>query len=193
MSFDKVLIELVKTFENSSQSMGSIRYSSVEVPSSKIALRISGQIEHFYKHIIMEKKPTLGGDFSMQFFEPEKLKDALVGWRWIGPQGIEDPSWSKDYIIFADRNGDALFCDVSDDKCPVYGSIQKVNYQLSLSLCDFINAINKSIDIEKNEFNNETTDEDFNHLPDYLAAIDKELVNIIPRQLADNFKYFYFG
>lgn len=128
----------------------------------------------------------------MQFYELQQLEEALIGWRWIDAQHNEDPSWDADYIIFAERNGDVLFCDFSLDECPVYGSIQKVNYKLANSFEKYFNAMIIAIDVEENEFNNETVDDDFNFLPNYLLSIRNKISNIIELENVNNFMNFYF-
>lgn len=192
MSLNLALQGFVQRFKNSDQAMGLIELSQEVIEVNVKNITISGQLEFFYKHIILKDKPTLGGDFYMQFYELHQLEEALVGWRWIDTQHNEDLNWNAEYTIFAERNGDVLFCDCSLEQCPVYGSIQKENYKIADSLESYFNVINIVIDIEENEFNNETVDDDFNFMPGYLLSIKNKISNILGGENVKNFMKFYF-
>lgn len=193
MSIELALKSFVNAFKKSDQSMGSIEYVEYEKEIETINLKVKGQLYFFYKHLTLKDKPTLGGDFFMQLFEPKQLNDALKGWLWVDDLNQKDPNWSENYIIFAERNGDVIFCDCSLEECPVYGSIQKKNYKLSSSLEKYLETITLAMNIEENEFNNETCDDDFNFLQDYISSVRSKILGVISPECTENFINFYFN
>ena len=193
MSIEKILSELVSTFNKSQNSMGVMRFSEKEQIKNRLSFPLTSQLGYFYSHIILEDTPTFGGDFFIQLFEVEKLDEALDGWKVISTNNSKDPNWSKDYIIFAERNGDVLFCDTSVSECPVYGSVQKRNFQIANSLSEFFTVFIEAIRIEEKTLNNETTDDDFNHKPEYLSAIEKKISESLSKEFMQGFYYFFFG
>lgn len=188
MNIDNALREFVKTFQNSSKSMGVMKYSQEELTKENINPPLNGEILYFYNHVILEDKPTFGGDFFLQFIERDELKSILSGWAVPGDR----LGWSDDYIIFSERNGDVLFCDSSDNESPVYGSVQKKNYKLTNSLSDFLIIYSRLINLEEVDFAGNTTDDDFNYKPEYLSKVKEELNNSISSELVDDFMYFFF-
>ena len=81
------------------------------------------KFDFFYSHLILNDHPTFDGAFIIQIVEPQELNKMLSGWRVQN-----DTTWRDEYIIFAERNGDVLFCDTQNITSPVYGSIQKRNF-----------------------------------------------------------------
>jgi len=193
MPIDEILKKLTHTFDNSENSMGVMKFSEKEQQKNRLSIPLTSQLGYFYSHIILEETPTFGGDFFLQLFEVEKLDEALDGWKVIRANNTEDPNWSKDYIIFAERNGDVLFCYTSVSECPVYGSVQKRNFQIANSLSEFFTVFIEAIRIEEKTFNNETTDDDFNHKPEYLSAIEKKVSESLSQKFTQGFYYFFFG
>ena len=188
MFIDNVLRKFVEIFKNSNKSMGVMRYSDDRLTGDKINLPLTGEVLYFYDHVILEDKPTFGGGLFLQFIEKNELKNILSGWK--NPN--EMLGWSDDYIIFSERNGDVLFCDSSDNKSPVYGSVQKKMYKLTDSLSDFLIIYSKLVELEEIDFGSDTTDDYFNYKPEYLSKIKDELNKNLPSDLVDNFMYFFF-
>ena len=187
MFIDNRLRKFAETFQNSNTSSGVMKYSITKLKAEKIDLPLTGEILYYYDYIILEDKPILGNDLFLRFIERNKLKNILDSWD-------NDPEWKDSYIIFADRDGDVLFCDSSDIKSPVYGSVQMKMYKLTDSLSDFLNIYSKLIEVEEIEFGGDVADDDFNHKPEYLLRIEEELnKNLSSKLFVDNFMYFFFG
>ena len=187
MFIDNRLRKFAETFQNSNTSSGVMKYSITKLKAEKIDLPLTGEILYYYDYIILEDKPILGNDLFLRFIERTKLKNILSSWD-------NDPEWKDSYIIFADRDGDVLFCDSSDIKSPVYGSVQMKMYKLTDSLSDFLNIYSKLIEVEEIEFGGDVADDDFNHKPEYLLRIEEELnKNLSSKLFVDNFMYFFFG
>ncbi|MCF8582545.1 hypothetical protein L2X67_22480, partial [Enterobacter ludwigii] len=68
----------------------------------------------------------------VQIIEPHEFNRILSGWRVKN-----DTTWYDEYIFFAERNDDVLFCDAKNIASPVYASIQKRNFIISDSLAVF--------------------------------------------------------
>ncbi|WP_370577520.1 hypothetical protein ABX014_21835 [Snodgrassella alvi] len=187
MFIDNSLRKFAETFQNSNETIGIMQYSNTKLNADKIDLPLAGEILYFYDHIILEDGPILGNDLYIRFIEKNQLKNILDGWD-------NDPEWKDSYIIFAERNGDVLLCDSSDIKSPVYGSVQMKMYKLTDSLSDFLDIYSNLIKVEEVEFGGDVADDDFNHKPEYLLRIEKELnKNLSSKLFVDNFMYFFFG
>ena len=187
MLIDDALRKFVEIFQNSNSSLGIMKYSNTKLKADKIDLPLTGEILYFYDHMILEDGPSFGGDLHIRVIERNQLKNILDGWD-------NDPEWKDNYIIFAERNGDVLLCDSSDIKSPVYGSVQMKMYKLTDSLSDFLDIYSNLIKVEEVEFGGEVADDDFNHKPEYLLRIEKELnKNLSSKLFVDNFMYFFFG
>ncbi|MFH2253485.1 hypothetical protein ABK734_06770 [Enterobacter sp. KE9933] len=111
----------------------------------------------------------------------------LSGWRVQN-----DTAWHDDYVIFAERNGDVLFCDIKNITSPVYGSIQKRNFIISSSLADFLDSFCSAIEIEQSKYDGDVTADDFNFREDFLKDIDLMLKNKRKDVEAEGFKQFFF-
>lgn len=189
MLIDNALRDFVDAFHKSKNSLGIMDYTPNEQDNSSINFSLNGEVSYFYSHLILKDGPTFGGDFFLQFIEKEKSDAIQEGWRVTG----ETPDWNENYIIIADRNGDALFCDLSDKKSPVFGSVQKEIYSLSGTLSEFLNVYSKLIKIEEEEFLDETTDDNLDYKSEYLSRIEAELNKNISSKFTDDFMYFFFG
>ena len=187
MLIDDALRKFVEIFQNSNSSLGIMKYSNTKLKADKIDLPLTGEILYFYDHMILEDGPIFGGDLSIDVIEKNQLKNILDGWD-------VNSEWKDSYIIFADRAGDVFFCDSSDIKSPVYGSVQMKMYKLTDSLSDFLNIYSKLIEVEEVEFGGDVVDDDLNHKPEYLLRVEEELnKNLSSKLFVDNFMYFFFG
>jgi hypothetical protein len=189
MTIDSSLQNFIETFQKSKRSMGIVSYSKENLGYSNHDIPLHGDMLYFYEHTILEDKPTFGGDLFIQIIERDDLGSIQSG--WLTPSGTND--WNKNYVIFAERNGDVLFCDVSEDNSAVYGSVQKKIYKLTNALKDFLDIYSALIELEENEFECDTTDDDFNYKNDYLLRVKEILNNNLSSDLVDNYMYFFFG
>ncbi|ENR9722592.1 hypothetical protein ACEYZD_000482 [Klebsiella aerogenes] len=189
MTIDSSLQNFIETFQKSKRSMGVMSYSEENLGCSNHDIPLHGDMLYFYEHTILEDKPTFGGDFFIQIIEMYDLGNIQSG--WLIPNGTND--WDKNYVIFAERNGDVLFCDVLDDNSAVYGSVQKKVYKLTNTLGDFLDTYSALIELEDSEFECDTTDDDFNYKNEYLLRVKEVLSNNLPTELVDNYMCFFFG
>ncbi|EOT8834620.1 hypothetical protein ACNENL_003969 [Escherichia fergusonii] len=189
MIIEHSLHKLVDAFQNGSNNSGEVIYSRNEVSIHPITPPLNGEILYFYRHLILRDIPIVGGTCYLIFIESNKLLIALEGWRI--PCDTND--WSDNYIIFAERNGDVLFCDLQDINSPVYSSIQKRNRKIADSMGTFLNVYSTIIELESTIFNYNTMDDDFNIIPDFISAVRNELDKKLTGEQKENFIHFFFG
>ncbi|NUU69205.1 hypothetical protein HQN64_24430 [Enterobacteriaceae bacterium BIT-l23] len=193
MNIDEVLHNFVDCFNNSPQSLGELKYTSTKLSGDKLALPLKGELLYFYEHLEMIDNPAFGGDLFLELISGQNLVKALSGWRWIGQNNNIDPNWSENYIIFANRNDDVIFCDIADGNSQVYGSVQKKNIKLADSLKDFLSVFHDLVKIEEIDFQCETTDDDFNYKLDYLERIERKSEEHLSDEYSKNMFHFFFG
>ena len=187
MNIKNAVQDFVIKFKMNDLNMGEIDYTDDENETS-FPVNLNGEIRFFYSHLILNDHPTFDGAFFIQIVESQELKEMLSGWRVQN-----DTAWHDDYVIFAERNGDVLFCDTQNITSPVYGSIQKRNFIISNSLADFLDAFCSAIEIEQSKYDGDATDDDFNFREDFLEDIDLMLKSKLKDVEAEAFKYFFFG
>lgn len=171
MHIKNTIQDFVNKFKMIDLNMGEIVYTDDENEIS-FPVNLNGEIRFFYSHLILNDHPTFDGAFFIQIVEPQELKEMLSGWRVQN-----DTAWHDDYVIFAERNGDVLFCDTKNITSPVYGSIQKRNFIISSSLADFLDSFCSAIEIEQSKYDGDVTADDFNFREDFLKDIDLMLKN----------------
>ncbi|MGG7523004.1 hypothetical protein ACQ3G4_16675 [bacterium BS0013] len=187
MHIKNTIQNLVIKFKMNDLNMGDIDYTDDENETS-FPVNLNGEIRFFYSHLILNDHPTFAGAFFIQIVESQVLNDMLSGWRVQN-----DTTWHDEYVIFAERNGDVLFCDTKNITSPVYGSIQKRNFIISNSLADFLDAFCSAIEIEQSKYDGGASDDDFNFKEDFLKDIDLMLKNKLTDVEAESFKHFFFG
>lgn len=187
MHIKNTIQDFVNKFKMNDLNMGEIDYADDENETS-FPVNLNGEIRFFYSHLILNDHPTFDGAFIIQIVEPQELNKMLSGWRVQN-----DTTWRDEYIIFAERNGDILFCDTQNITSPVYGSIQKRNFIISNSLADFLDAFCSAIEIEQSKYDGDVTDDDFNFREDFLEDIDLMLKSKLKDVEAEGFKQFFFG
>lgn len=187
MNLKNAVQDLVNKFKMNELNMGEIEYTDDENETS-FPVNLNGEVDFFYRHLILNDSPTFDGTFYLQIIEPQDLNEILSGWRVQN-----DTAWRDEYIIFAERNGDVLFCDTQNLTSPVYGSIQKRNFIISGSLADFLNAFCSAIEMEQNNYDGDATDDEFNLREDFLEDIDVMLKTKLKDVEVEGFKKFFFG
>lgn len=186
MNLKNAVQDLVNKFKMNELNMGEIDYTDDENETS-FPVNLNGEVDFFYRHLILNDSPTFDGTFYLQIIEPQDLNEILSGWRVQN-----DTAWRDEYIIFAERNGDVLFCDTQNLTSPVYGSIQKRNFIISGSLADFLNAFCSAIEMEQNNYDGDATDDEFNLREDFLEDIDVMLKTKLKDVEVEGFKKFFF-
>ncbi|EOC1340675.1 hypothetical protein ACI09V_004314 [Cronobacter dublinensis] len=186
MNIKNSIINLARNFKLNDQNMGAIEYTDCN-NNVKSTVSLRGELDFFYHHLTLKDKPTLDGVFFMHFIEPSELKNILSGWN------TDDNTWSETYVIFAERNGDVLFCDTTYDACTVYGSIQKRNFIIANSLASFLDALNSAIDVERDEYNGEVFDDDFNVEAGFIDDVKNTLSKNLDEKEIEGFMRFFFS
>ncbi|HIH9250376.1 TPA: hypothetical protein ACYU26_001582 [Enterobacter ludwigii] len=187
MYIKNTIQDFVIKFKTNDLNMGEIDFTAEENESS-LPVNLNGEIRFFYSHLILNDHPTFYGTFFIQIVESQDLNEILSGWRVQN-----DTAWHDEYIIFAERNGDVLFCDTRNITSPVYGSIEKRNFIISGSLADFLDVFCSAIEIEQSKYDGDGTDDDFNFREDFLEDIDFMLKGKLKDVEAKGFNQFFFG
>ncbi|EBW6912697.1 TPA: hypothetical protein ACGHX2_003690, partial [Salmonella enterica subsp. enterica serovar Chester] len=187
MTIEQSLHKLVNAFKEGKYNMGVIEYSDKELSSPIINPPLSGELLYYYSHLNLKDVPIFSGDLHLQLIENNDLENALDGWR--SPDDQSD--WRDDYIIFAERHGDVLFCDLRDINSPVYscrhGAGKITPYKLTNSLSEFIHIYTSIIEVDRVEFNHEINDEDFNQKPEFTLSMKNILEKNLTHDLSNNF------
>lgn len=186
MNIKNSIINLAKSFKLNDQNIGVIDYTDYD-NNVKIAVSLRGELDFFYHHLTLKDKPTLDGVFFMHFIEPSELKRVLSGWN------TDDNTWNEMYVIFAERNGDVLFCDTTHDACAVYGSIQKRNFIIADSLSSFLDALNSAVDIGRDKYNGEIFDDDFNVETIFIDDVKNMLSKNLDEKQVEGFMRYFFS
>jgi len=158
-------------------------------------LALGDALGQFYSRLDLRDKPEIGGKMHIKIVPPSQLPAAQEGWRWItgrDGQRTEDPAWPATWIVFADRNGDAIAVDTASPQGAVYGSIQKRNYPIGADLASFLQTVAAAMDEERATFDYEVTDEDFEVLDSYRNAVRSIAADRLGSDHAPGFMKFFF-
>ncbi|MBF4560072.1 hypothetical protein H7698_28785 [Pseudomonas sp. p50] len=185
-----VIKKFADRFNNNNQNMGTVLYSTDPiVRKSDVFPHLNEQIEEFYLHIHLENAPTIGGDFFLQIFALNELENAQVG--WSGPDD-EELAWKQSFVVFADRNGDALVYDSEQKNCPVYGSIQKHSFLVANSFFCFLEALLVGIAVEE-EFGGDTREEDLSYKSNFISEVENRISSMGDVVSVQGFMKFFFN
>ena len=175
MNLENILSDLVKCFYFSDPIGGDIEYK--EIPIKVNAENISGQLLEYYQHLSFEGDCYFGDQFfGLVLFSIQSNGRELSSW------GLEDiHEWKNGkYTIFAKNTSDDLiFCDTSDEKCPVYGMISgdEYHHKLGDSLYDFLSFYIKLIRLEITDYQGEIySDNNFNIKEEFINDVSS-LIN----------------
>jgi len=126
-----------------------------------------------------------------------KLMDAQLGWYKIrdeqGNEVNDDQNWNKDWIVFADRNGDAIYYNRLDKS--VNGSIDKVvHLKLAQTLEDFIKTLQMCMRLEQEKYDMNAQGENEEPLKEFIDDI-QHILNEGGNQekVSEDFMQFFFG
>lgn len=183
--------EFAARFNRSKQSMGTIDYVEMPIALADSNLLPAGSdIRRFYRHVVLDDSPTLGGDFFLQFFAFDELPDAQAG--WTGPDD-ETLAWKQSFVRIADRSGDALVVDAAQPQSPVYGSIQQRSFLVAASFSALLGALAIGMDIEEIEFGGDTREDDMDFKPAFLARVEAAIAEAGEGVNVAGFMKFFFG
>lgn len=175
MNLENLLPDLVKCFYFSDPIGGDIEYT--KMPIKVNAENISGQLLEYYQHLSFESDCYFGDQFfGLVLFSIQSNGRELSSW------GLEDiHEWKNGrYTIFAkNTSDDVIFCDISDEKCPVYGIISggEYHHELGDSLYDFLSFSIKLIRLEIIDYQGEIySDNNFNIKEEFINDVSS-LIN----------------
>ena len=175
MNLENLLPDLVKCFYFSDPIGGDIEYT--EMPIKVNAENIYGQLLEYYQHLSFESDCYFGDQFfGLVLFSIQSNGRELSSW------GLEDiHEWKNGrYTIFAkNTSDDVIFCDISDEKCPVYGIISggEYHHELGDSLYDFLSFSIKLIRLEIIDYQGEIySDNNFNIKEEFINDVSS-LIN----------------
>lgn len=150
----------------------------------------------WFERMELRDKPETGGSMALKLFPLEMLVGALSGWRWIRDKSgkqVENESWPKSWVIIADRDGDAVIVDSDSADGIVHGSIQMRSFAMADSLASFLVAVAACMDIEREKFDYEVMDEDFNLIDPYLVDVRAVVEAELGKDNTPGFLKFFFG
>jgi hypothetical protein len=187
MDLKKELRNFIDTFGRKGTDIGNPIFNG---NSDKV-----NQLNLFYETLLFNKVLTIGGTFFINIIPQSNLTKAQEGWyniltkdnNWI----TDDNKWNKDWIVFANRNDDAIYCN-NTDNC-VYGTIDKTkHYKLGNSIAQFIHILIECMKLEEDKYNFETNNEDEELKSEFLDDVYSILNNISDAKTADDFMEFFF-
>lgn len=175
-----VLLDLVECFYLTNKVDGELEFSEDSLPITD--KKISGQLLEYYQHLSFEEDCYFGDQFlGLVLYSIQSNGRKLESW------GLEDDlEWQKgNYIIFAQNTSDdIIFCDVSNEKCPVYGMISggRKHYKLGDSLCDFLSFCTKLIRLEMTVYHGDIySDNNFNVKKEFIDNVS----SIVSKSFSD--------
>ncbi|EGH32871.1 hypothetical protein VT47_25040 [Pseudomonas syringae pv. syringae] len=193
MNMNEEIIKIfADRFNKSEQSTGKIffRDTPKEIASGSLSLTLSGEIKQFYTQLEMEDNPTIGGDFFLQIFMINQLEQAQDG--WSGPDDETLP-WMNSFVVFADRNGDALVFDSAQENPSIYGSIQKRSFLIANSMNIFLEALLLAIEVEEDIFDGDTREDDMNFKKTFIERVENSVSRLGSDFNVNGFMKFFLG
>ncbi|WP_338815832.1 hypothetical protein V9L05_23995 (plasmid) [Bernardetia sp. Wsw4-3y2] len=175
-------------FSRQEINMGTLNYNDILVDSNE-------SIEQVYELLSFNQALTIGGEMFITI--KADLAKAQEGWYLIknkqGEWEKNDASWNKDWIVFADRSGDAIFYD--KESKTIKGTINgKIFFPLSPSLATFFQVLSECMILEEEKYDFITRDEEEDELlPDYLDDISSVLERNLDEDYQQGYMQFFFG
>ena len=151
---------------------GGLRVMDIQNINPEIGdIRLRGSLLEYFSILDTSDAPVVGNFLSIGLCSFSGLMNAQDGWRWIFEKGkhVRNKSWHDDWVIFADRNGDAIFCDQGTGE--VFGSIQQRNYCVANSLAEFFRLVYIFQWVESTCFDGDCRDDDFNIKDGFFLAL----------------------
>ena len=76
MNIKNAVQDLVNKFKMNELNMGEIDYTDDENETS-FPVNLNGEVDFFYRHLILNDSPTFDGAFSLQIIEPQDLNEMI--------------------------------------------------------------------------------------------------------------------
>ena len=154
------------------------------------------ELEQFYSLMPFDSVLVIGGEFFLTIQPKAKLDKAQEGWYIIlnkekGRQN-DDTKWNKDWIVFANRNDDAVYFDKTNGG--VYGSINKNKFfHLSSSLAEFFFLLSECMKMEEEKYKFNTSDDDEEPLENFVNDTRTLISQHLNAKQVEDFISFFFG
>jgi len=181
------LMKFVNVFGREGHDIGNVNLNNDDNSGLEESLDL------FYHFLRFEKVLTIGGELFINIIPYKDLSKAQDGWYKIKVSDQwenDDKNWNKEWVVFADRNDDAIYYNNLDNG--IYGSIdKKINYKISNSLSQFISILTLGMHLEQEKYNFETS-EDYEETSEEFLQDIYNILNDIDSSSADNFMAFFF-
>jgi hypothetical protein len=190
MELNESLKSFAGIFGREGNDIGKVSYSDTAVTAGD-------PLDQLYALLQFEKLITVGGEFFINIPPAEKRSMQQQGWYLVRKKGsdewiTDDTHWSRDWLVFAGRNDDAIYFNKSDGK--VYGSVdKKLRFQLGNSLAEFFSLLSAAMQMESERYSFNTRNEDEEVLPDFLSDLQELLEANTDTKTATEFIAFFFG
>ncbi|MGI5172445.1 hypothetical protein H0R92_02405 [Treponema sp. OMZ 840] len=154
------------------------------------------ELEQFYSLTSFDNVLIIGGEFFLTIQPKIKLDRAQEGWYIIlnkeGQRQNDDTKWNKDWVVFANRNDDAVYFDKKNGG--VYGSIDKRQFfHLSSSLADFFFLLSECMKLEEEKYKCNTSDDEEDPLENFIDDTEGILSQCLSTKQVEDFISFFFG
>ncbi|MGB1216863.1 MAG: hypothetical protein ACPG5P_03260, partial [Saprospiraceae bacterium] len=155
MKLIPILKEFSDLFGRDGIDIGNIEFKNIKISNTPL--------EIFYEVLLFDNTLTVVGDFLIHITPLNMLNEKQKGWylckdknnRWYE----DNENWNKEWIVFGDRNGDAIYYNKLGNS--VWGSVnKKKNYKIASSLDVFFEILTACMHLEMEKYNFCTKNED---------------------------------
>ncbi|WP_043706878.1 hypothetical protein [Tenacibaculum ovolyticum] len=187
MELKEIIKKFILIFGRDNTDIGEVKFIDINC-SSENSLNL------LYDYLEFDKTITIGGELYIDLYPKRMQSKVQEGWyvlRSNEGEKYDDLNWNKDWIVFATRNGDAIYFDKTSKE--VYGSINKTTrFKLADSLAMFFKIMVEGMKIEQEKYNLEAFDEDEETLPDFIEDIKNIFDKNLDNKYQSDFISFFF-
>lgn len=194
MDLTSALTDFCATFRRSPENTGVVTVRPDAVPINE-PFPLGESLHSYFSILALEDRPQVAGRINLFLFDLDMLETAQHGWRWIRDKSgklLENTAhWHHTWIVFAERNGDAVSIDTLTGQ--VFGNIQARRLLLAGSLAQFFAALTEMMKLEIDKYDYEIFDDDFNLLPEFYTDAHAAATAVLGTEQASEFMHFFFG
>lgn len=194
MLLDQALKSFADAFAAGAENTGAVVYGPAQHINPPFP--IGAVLTEYYAKLTLREQPQVGGQLLLSLFMFEELESAQSGWRWVSRNGgpvTDDPSWDKNRIVIADRNGDALAVDQTSATGTVSGHIGPLGFKVADDLASFLQTMAEAMTVEATTFDYEVLDDDCNPDPRFLDEVSAIARRLLGPGGEAGFMKFFFG
>lgn len=196
MALMQAITLFAQEFNNGEDNFGTITILPEE-RTTQFEPALRGQLRTFYASVDFDEL-IIGNTFFLEIATADKLPRYQEGWLYVftnGQKEYEDTqNWRESWVVFGDRNGDAIFSKLEDDNSPIYGSIQKrQEFKLASSLESFLTILTACLVVEEEEFGFETKNEDYSFKEEFIAKTTLVVEQYESPETAHSFVQYFFS